>query len=81
MENDELYDDIQEAKTAFVITVLIAVYCFSIIMRSFAVHLEWKVICSSIGFIIVTLVGVWLFIRLIKLHRASKSALEVEDVE
>lgn len=81
MENDELYDDIQEAKTAFVITFLIAVYCFSIIMRSIAVHLEWKVICSSIGFIIVTLVGVWLFIRLIRLHRAFKSTLEVEDVE
>ena len=76
MESDELYDDIQEAKTAFVITFLIAVYCFSIIMRSIAVHLEWKVICSSIGFLIVAIVEVWLFIRLIKLHRAFKSALE-----
>jgi multidrug transporter EmrE-like cation transporter len=76
MESDELYDDIQEAKTAFVITFLIAVYCFSIIMRSIAVHLEWKVIYSSIGFLIVTLAGVWLFIRLIKLQRAFKSALE-----
>jgi hypothetical protein len=79
MESDELYDDIQETKTAFVITLLVAVYCFSIIIRSIAVHLEWKVICSSIGFLIVTLVGVWLFVRLIKLHRAFKSTLE--DVE
>jgi uncharacterized membrane protein len=79
MESDELYDDIQEAKIAFVITFLIAVYCFSIVMRSIAVHLEWKVICSSIGLIIVTLVEVWLLIRLIKLQRASKNALE--DVE
>jgi hypothetical protein len=79
METDELYDDIQEAKTAFVITLLIAVYCFSVIIKSIAVHLEWKVICSCIGFLIVTLVGVWLFIRLIKLQRAFKSTLE--DVE
>ncbi len=76
MESDELYDDIQETKTAFVITLLVAVYCFSIIIRSIAVHLEWKVICSSTGFLIVTLVGVWLFVRLIKLHRAFKSTLE-----
>ena len=74
MESDELYDDIQEAKTAFVITLLVAVYCFSVIMKSIAVHLEWKVICSSIGFLIVTLVGTWLFIRLVRLHKVSKNA-------
>ena len=75
MESDELYDDIQEAKTAFVITLLVAVYCFSVIMKSIAVHLEWKVICSGIGFLIVTLIGVWLFIRLVRLHKVSKNAL------
>ncbi|WP_426670622.1 hypothetical protein ACPPVU_05140 [Mucilaginibacter sp. McL0603] len=75
MESDELYDDIQEAKTAFVTTLLVAVYCFSVIMKSIAVHLEWKVICSSIGFLIVTLIGVWLFIRLVRLYKVSKNAL------
>jgi hypothetical protein len=75
MESDELYDDIQEAKTAFVITLLVAVYCVSIIIKSIAVHLEWKVICSSIGFLIVALVEAWLFIRLVRLNKASKGVL------
>jgi hypothetical protein len=75
MESDELYDDIQEAKTAFVITLLVAVYCVSVIIKSIAVHLEWKIICSSIGFLIVALVGTWLFIRLVRLNKVSKNAL------
>ncbi|MDB5023910.1 MAG: hypothetical protein JWP78_1665 [Mucilaginibacter sp.] len=76
MENDELYDHIQEIKTAFIITLLIAVYCFSVIMKSIAVHLKWKEICSGIGFSIVALVDIWLLIRLVKLVKASKDILD-----
>jgi hypothetical protein len=76
METDQLYEEIQETKTAFVITLLVAIYCFSIIMRSIAVHKEWKVICSSIGFTIVSGITVFLFTRLLQLKRSDKKVLE-----
>jgi hypothetical protein len=76
MKNDELYDHIQEVKTAFVISLFVAIYCFSVIMKSIAVHMEWKEICSGIGFSIVTIVDTWLFIRLVKLQKALKNVFD-----
>jgi hypothetical protein len=76
MENDPLYDDMQEAKTAFVISFLVSIYCFSVIRKSMAVHVEWKIICSSIGFGLVTLITLWLLVRIIKLHRASSEVFK-----
>jgi uncharacterized membrane protein len=76
MESDQLYDDLQEAKTAFVIALLVSIYCFSVIRKSMAVHLEWKVICAGTGFSIVSAITLWLFVRVVKLHRAAKEALK-----
>ena len=76
MENDELYEEMQESKTAFVIALLVAIYCFSVILQSRSAHVEWKVICSSIGFLIVSAIAVRLFVRLIKLARSSKKVLD-----
>jgi len=76
MESDELYDHIQEIKTAFVITLLIAVYCFSVIMKSMAAHIEWKTICSVIGFLIVAVADLWLFIKLVRIQKASKNSFD-----
>jgi uncharacterized membrane protein YraQ (UPF0718 family) len=76
MESDELYEEMQESKTAFVIAFLVAIYCVSVILQSRAAHVEWKVICSSIGFLIVSAVTVGLFIRLIKLTKASKKIFD-----
>jgi hypothetical protein len=76
MESDELYEEMQESKTAFVIAFLVAIYCFSVILQSRTAHVEWKVICSSIGFLIVSAVAVRLLIRLIKLTKASKKVLD-----
>ncbi|HTD42510.1 MAG TPA: hypothetical protein VK671_17905 [Mucilaginibacter sp.] len=73
MTNDELYDDIQEVKTAFVITFLIVVYCFFEIIKFNSAHIEWKVICSSVGFIVVSAVDIVLFIQLIRLQREFKN--------
>jgi len=76
MTSDEIYDDIQEVKTAFIITLLIGIYCFSVILESIAMHIEWKVICSSIGFLIVTVIDAGLLIRLVRLYRQLKSILK-----
>ena len=76
MEGDQLYDDLQESKTAFVISLLVSIYCFSVIRGSIAVHLEWKVICAGTGFSIVSAITLWLFVRIVKLHEASKEALK-----
>ena len=76
MNNEDLYDDIQEIKTAFVITFLIAVYCFSEDMEFFSAHIEWKVICASIGFIIVSAVDATLLHQLVSLKKAHKSIPE-----
>ena len=76
MENDELYEEMQESKTAFVIAFLVAIYCFSVILQSFSAHSEWKVICSSIGFLIVLAIAVRLLVRLVKLTKASKKVLD-----
>lgn len=76
MDNDELYDNIQEIKTAFVITFLIAVYCFFMIIRFVSVHIEWKIVCASIGFIIVSAVDTSLFLQLIRLKKAYKNIPE-----
>ena len=76
MDNDQLYDDIQEIKTAIVITFLIAIYCFSVIIKTASAHVEWKEICASIGFIIVTAVDTTLFLRLIGLQKESRNSLE-----
>jgi multidrug transporter EmrE-like cation transporter len=76
MESDELYDYTQEVKTAFVITLLIAIYCFSVIIKSLAVHLEWKVIWSSVGFVIVSVIDTGLFIHLLDLKEESKKTVK-----
>lgn len=76
MENDELYDEVQETKTAFVITLLIAIYCFSVILKSIAVHKEWKVVCCSAGFAVVSAIAILLFVRLFKLNKAAKEILD-----
>ena len=76
MDSDELYDYTQEVKTAFVITLLIAIYCFSVIIKSIAVHLEWKVICSSVGFVIVSIIEMGLFIHLLDLREESKKTVK-----
>ena len=76
MENDQLYDDLQESKTAFVISLLVSIYCYSVIKRSIAVHLEWKVIGSSIGFGIVSIITLGLALRIVKLYWASKEVLK-----
>ena len=76
MGNDRLYDDIQEVKTAFVITFLIAIYCFSVIVKSVAAHTQWKEIGASIGFTIVMVIDTCLFLRLIRLKKESKDFLE-----
>lgn len=73
MNSDELYDEIQEVKTAFVITLLVAIYCFSVIIKSIEVHIGWKVICSSIGFVIVSTIDAGLFICLMGLKKESKN--------
>lgn len=76
MEGDQLYDSLQEAKTAFVIALLVSIYCYSVIKKSMTVHIEWKVICASTGFCIVSAITVWLSVRIVKLHRAAKEALK-----
>jgi hypothetical protein len=76
MESDELYDYTQEVKTAFVITLLVAIYCFSVIIKSIAVHIEWKVICSSVGFVIVSVIETGLFIHLLDLKEESKKTVK-----
>ena len=76
MESDELYEEMQESKTAFVIALLVAIYCFSVILQSRSAHVEWKVVCSSIGFLIVSAIAIRLFVRLIKLAKASKKVLD-----
>jgi hypothetical protein len=76
MESDQIYEQIQESKIAFAIALLVAIYCFSVIRESIAVHLEWKVICSGIGFLIVAAITAGLFIRLLKLQKASKNILD-----
>jgi hypothetical protein len=76
MDSNELYDYTQEVKTAFVITLLIAIYCFSVIIKSIAVHIEWKVICSSAGFVIVSVIDTGLFIHLLELKKESKKTVK-----
>ena len=76
MDNEQLYDDIQEIKTAFVITLLIAVYCFFMIIRFVSAHIQWKIICASIGFVIVSAVDTTLFLQLIRLKKAYKNIPE-----
>jgi hypothetical protein len=76
MDNEQLYDDIQEIKTAFVITFLIAVYCFFMIIRFAYAHIHWKVICASIGFVIVSAVETNLFLQLLRLKKAYKNIPE-----
>jgi hypothetical protein len=73
MSSEEIYDDIQEVKTAIVITFLVAVYCISVIFESIAVHIEWKVICASVGFIIVAAIDARLLFRLLWLQKESKN--------
>jgi len=72
MDEEELYDNIQEIKTAFVITFLIAIYCFSMDMEFFSAHIEWKVICASVGFLVVSAVAVNLLFQLFRLKKAYK---------
>ena len=79
MENDELQDDIQGAKVAFVITLLVAVYCLSVVIKSFYAHEEWKVVFSVIGFLIVTAITVMLFVRLLDLRKAANKIPEDSD--
>jgi hypothetical protein len=79
MTSDELYDDIQEVKTAFVITFLIAGYCLSEIIKFNSANIEWKVICSSVGFIVVVAVDVALFLELIRLQREFRNIPEDSD--
>ena len=76
MESDELYDDIQESKTAFVIALLVAIYCFSVILKSRAAHVQWKVICSYSGFLVVSVIAIRLLVRLIKLGKQSKEIFD-----
>jgi len=76
METDELYEELQESKTAFVIAFLVAIYCFSVILQSRTADIEWKVICSSIGFLIVSAIAIRLLVRLIKLTKASRKVLD-----
>jgi hypothetical protein len=76
MDSNELYDYTQGVKTAFVITLLIAIYCFSVIIKSIAVHIEWKVICSCAGFIIVSVIDAGLFIHLLDLKEESKKTVK-----
>ncbi|HEY9000439.1 MAG TPA: hypothetical protein VIM89_03725 [Mucilaginibacter sp.] len=79
MDNEQLYDNIQEIKTAFVITFLIAVYCFCMDMRFVSAHVQWKVVCDSTGFIIVTAIDTTLFFELLRLKKAYKEIPEDSD--
>jgi len=76
MDDEQLYDDIQEIKTALVITFLVAIYCFSMDIRFFSAHSEWKAICASVGFIIVGVVDASLIFQLIRLKKAYKNISE-----
>lgn len=77
--NDELYDNIQELKTAFVITFLVAVYCLFEIIKFNASHIEWKVICSAVGLILVSTVDIFLFIELVRLQKEIKNIPKDSD--
>jgi hypothetical protein len=79
MDNEQLYDDIQATKTAFVITFLIAVYCFSMDVEFVTAHVVWKAICTSTGFIIVGAVETTLFLQLMHLKKEYKSIPEDSD--
>ena len=76
MDNEQLYDDIQEIKTAFVITFLVAIYCFFMDIRFYSAHIEWKAICASVGFIVVSDVEASLLLQLIRLKKAYKKVPE-----
>ena len=79
MTSDELYDEIQEVKTAFVITFLIAVYCFFEIINFNSAHIRWKVMCSSVGLLVVIAVDIVLFIELLRLKGEFKNIPEDSD--
>ena len=79
MDNEQLYDDIQATKTAFVITFLIAVYCISMDVEFVSAHVIWKAIWASAGFIIVGAIETTLFLQLIHLKKAYKNIPEDSD--
>lgn len=79
MSSDELYDAIQEVKTAFVITFLVVVYCFFEIIKFNAAHMEWKVICCGIGLIVVSAADIVLCYELLRLQREFKNIPEDSD--
>lgn len=76
MDNEQLYDDIQVIKTAFVITSLVAVYCFFMTVRFFSAHIQWKIMCASIGFIIVSAVDATLLLQLVRLKKEYRKVHE-----
>ena len=76
MESDELIEDIQGAWVAFVITLLVAVYCFSVMVESISSTDEWKTICFIAGFIIVSVINIVLLVRLVDLKRLARDIPE-----
>ncbi|MGZ3751264.1 MAG: hypothetical protein ACXVB0_07105 [Mucilaginibacter sp.] len=76
MNADELYDEVQEKKIAFVISLLTSVYCFSIVKEALVARVEWKETCTWVGFSIVAAITIVLFIKIIDLKKEAKNVLK-----
>ena len=76
MKEEELYEDLQGAKVAFALTVLVLIYCYSEMINFCTAHEQLKAICSIAGFLIVTIVTAHLLMQIIDLRTTAGSISE-----
>jgi len=67
------HTQLKQARFIFWINLAMALFSFSVFMRSFDSGKQWKIICSGAGFAIFLALVILLFVRMMKLQKAKNS--------
>jgi len=73
MEQIDSAQQLKQVQFIFWLNLALALFAFSIFIKSLDSNIHWKMICSGAGFVLLLGLTTALFVRMIKLKRTIKN--------
>jgi glucan phosphoethanolaminetransferase (alkaline phosphatase superfamily) len=73
MQTSDVQQKLKQAKFIFWINLAMALFAFSIFIKSFDSHQSWKIVCSGAGFSIFLGLTTLLFVQMRKLQKEVRN--------
>ena len=73
MEQTDQSQQLKQVQFIFWLNLALALFAFSIFIKSLGSNIPWKMICSAAGFVLLLGLTTALFIRMMKLKKTIKN--------